>query len=190
MFMLFESLLCKVRRRRRKKLASQTTKRGKRAVKVKYLICKDFSNHWLPQHMCSLCCLTQWSQTTRTTMAHPLVDWLKPQSGRDFDNWRGSGFNRVSCSAPRLIGGFSRAEQCHMSFSEVVEGVDVLKAISSICVPVIKPTNATPSHLFTIYLCSAPLLFSKKDAPPVNEPHRGKAVSLAWCWQPQVWVKW
>lgn len=38
--------------------AIQTTKRGKRAVKVKYLICKDFSNHGLPRQIHSLCCLT------------------------------------------------------------------------------------------------------------------------------------
>lgn len=53
--------------------AMQTTKRGKRGVKVKYLICKDFSNHGLPEHIYSLYCLTQHSQTTKTTMVRPLM---------------------------------------------------------------------------------------------------------------------
>lgn len=55
------------------KNAMQTTKRGKRAVKVKYLICKDFSNHGLPEHIYSHRCLTQYSQTTKTTIVRPLV---------------------------------------------------------------------------------------------------------------------
>lgn len=41
------------------KNAMQTTKRGKRVVKVKYLNCKDFSNHRMPELIYRLYCLTQ-----------------------------------------------------------------------------------------------------------------------------------
>lgn len=89
-------------------------------MKVTYLICKDFSNCCVPEHIC-LCCLTQYSQTTKTTMVRPLKDWLENHEVAEIMA-RWIGFQRDCFSAslsdhmsPGLIGILSEAAW-HLKF--------------------------------------------------------------------------
>lgn len=162
-----------------------TTKRGKRAVKVKYLICKDFSNRGLPEHI--------WAPLSHTAQSNRRGYNSSSTYGLTAQN------HKVAEAPPRRMGSGRRAHDCLITW---VQGrwdavgpplcftthtrwpseytcwklFEIFACMSSGC-------YATPARASSIYLRSAPLFFQEM-LHLWTSLVSSAAVNLARRWQP------